>query len=251
MMRSLLTRGMLAGLFAGLLAAGAAAIFGEPQVTHAISFGDQLRQLAGQPADPVLVSRSVQSSVGMLTGMIIFGVAFGGILAIVFALAYGRIGAVRARATAALLAGAGLVAIYVVPALKYPTNPPSVGHPATIGHRTALYADMVILSVAAMVGAVMLGRYLITHRGLRGWDAALCGGFAYIGAVAIAMIVLPGVNEVPPAFSAVVLWRFRIGSTGIQLVLWTGVALIFGILAERLLEPEAHKIESSALHSGR
>jgi hypothetical protein len=38
MVRTLLIRGMLAGVLAGLLAFGFAKIFGEPQVDHAIAF---------------------------------------------------------------------------------------------------------------------------------------------------------------------------------------------------------------------
>jgi hypothetical protein len=34
-------------------------------------------------------------------------------------------------------------------------------------------------------------------------------------------------------FSAVVLWRFRVGSLGIHVVLWTTIGLLFGALAER------------------
>lgn len=236
MMRSLLIRGILAGLAAGLLAAGFAALVGETQVSHAISFEAQLRQLSGQPADPVLVSRSVQSSIGMLTGMVIYGIAFGGIFAIVFAAAYGRIGAIRARATAALLAAGGVVGIYLVPGLKYPANPPSIGHPDTLTHRTELYVEMLLLSVAILVGAVVLGRYLMSRRGFRGWDAALVGGLFYLAAISVLMVMLPAVSEVPAAFPATVLWRFRIASAGIQLVLWTSLAVIFGVLAERILE---------------
>jgi len=33
----------------------------------------------------------------------------------------------------------------------------------------------------------------------------------------------------------VVLWRFRVASLGTQLVLWAGIGLLFGALAERSL----------------
>jgi hypothetical protein len=38
---------------------------------------------------------------------------------------------------------------------------------------------------------------------------------------------------VPEQFSAVVLWRFRVAALSIQVVLWTTIGLIFGVLAER------------------
>ena len=41
------------------------------------------------------------------------------------------------------------------------------------------------------------------------------------------------INEVPETFSAVVLWRFRVASLGIQLILWTTIGLLFGALTEK------------------
>ena len=49
----------------------------------------------------------------------------------------------------------------------------------------------------------------------------------------LAYVVLPGVNEVPAGFPAAVLWRFRVASLGIQVVLWTTLGLVFGALTER------------------
>jgi 4-hydroxybenzoate polyprenyltransferase len=90
----------------------------------------------------------------------VYSAAFGGLFALVFAFAYGRMpGAFTPRAY--LLATIGFVAIYVVPNLKYPANPPSVGIPATIGIRTALYFSMIAISIAAMACSVSLKRLLL------------------------------------------------------------------------------------------
>ncbi len=34
------------------------------------------------------------------------------------------------------------------------------------------------------------------------------------------------------------MWQFRVAAIGIQAVLWTGFGLVFGHLAERVLEPK-------------
>ena len=95
------------------------------------------------PADePELVSRATQAGLGLLTGVTVYSAAFGGLFALAFALVNGRVGGLGVRANAALLAGGAFVSIYVVPNLKYPANPPSVGQPETIGSRTALYFAM-------------------------------------------------------------------------------------------------------------
>jgi hypothetical protein len=179
------------------------------------------------------VSRAVQSTAGLLTGILVYGCALGGIFSLVFAYAYGRIGSISPRATAAILAALGSVALILVPQIKYPANPPSIGEPATIATRTALYFTMIALSVIAAVAATSTARQL-AHR-LGGWNSAILGGAAYLVVITVAMFILPSVNEVPAAFSATTLWKFRLASLGVEAVLWTALGLIFGVFAERQL----------------
>ncbi len=228
-------RGMLAGALAGLLAFGFAWVFGEPQVDLAIGFEQHMRAAAGEAPEPELVSRAVQSTAGLLTGILVYGCALGGIFSLVFAYAYGRVGGLSPRATAAMVAALGFVTLILVPQIKYPANPPSVGEPDTIAVRTALYFTMIALSVIAAVAATSTARGLA--RRLGGWNSAMIGGVAYLIAVAAAIFILPPVNEVPADFSATTLWNFRLCSLGIQALLWTSFGLIFGVLAERQLSP--------------
>jgi hypothetical protein len=232
MVRTLLIRGMLVGVLAGLLAFGFARVFGEPQINLAIAFEEHVRQIAGEAPEPELVSREIQSTVGLLTGAVAYGAALGGIFALVFAYAHGRIGRLSPRVTSALLAAAGFFAIILAPQLKYPANPPSIGNPETLGLRTALYFTMIVLSVIASVAALGVGRRFASRLG--DWNAALIGAAVYIVLVSIAMLALPPINEAPADYSADVLWKFRVASLGIQLVLWTTLGLVFGALADRL-----------------
>jgi hypothetical protein len=127
MVKALLVRGMLAGVIAGLLAFGFAYTFGAAEIDYAISF-EQLQTAHAQAgaAGAVhehaeeLVSRTVQAGVGLLTAVVIYGAGIGGLFAIAFALAYGRMGQFGPRATAALLAAAGFVSVAMIPFLKYP-----------------------------------------------------------------------------------------------------------------------------------
>ena len=233
MVRALLVRGMLAGLAAGLLAFAFAWVFGEPQVDRAIGFEEHMHQMAGEAPEPELVSREVQSTVGLLTGVVVYATALGGIFSLVFAYAHGRLGRLSPRATAALLAVAGFVALILVPQVKYPANPPSIGAPETIGLRTALYFTMIALSVVAAIAAVSTARQAGRRLGV--WNGAILAGAAYLVAIAAGMLILPPVNEVPADFSAATLWNFRLASLGIELVLWTALGLVFGVLAERRL----------------
>src|SRR6266404_4437680 len=171
MVRTLLIWGMLVGIVAGLLGFGFAKIFGEPQVDHAIAFEDQMDRAKGEAPGPELVSRQVQSGVGLLTGVLVYGTALGVLFALVFAFAYQRVGRLSARVTAALLAGAGFLSLVLVPQLKYPANPPSVSQPETIGYRSELLFLMILISLAAFVCAVMIAHRLAARYG--SWNAAL------------------------------------------------------------------------------
>ena len=250
MVGGLLLRGMLAGIIAGLLAFGFARVFGEPQVERAIAFealsaqgahshGADAAQAghshgaADAEEESGLVSRKVQSTIGLLTGVIVYAAGLGGLFALVFAFAYGRIGNLDPRSLAALLAIAAFLAVYLVPALKYPANPPAVGQPETIGDRTGLYFFMVAYAIAALAFVVSIGRHLASRLGR--WNGWLAASAAFIVIIAIGQALLPDISEVPADFPAVVLWRFRVASLGTQLVLWAGIGLIFGFLAERIL----------------
>ena len=233
MVRTLLIWGMVVGIVAGLLAFGFAKIFGEPQVDRAIAFEDQMDRAKGEAPEPELVSRAVQSGVGLLTGVVVYGTALGGLFALAFAFAYQRIGRLSARGTSALLAAAGFVAIFLVPQLKYPSNPPSVGQPETIGYRSELFFLMILISVAALSLAIVIAPRLAARYG--NWNGALLAAAVFIVIIVVAQVLLPDINEVPDQFPAVVLWRFRIVSLGIQLILWATFGLLFGVLAERVL----------------
>jgi hypothetical protein len=235
MARALLLRGMLAGALAGLVAFGFAWIFGEPQVGVAIGFERHLHAIVGEAREPELVSRAVQSTAGLLTGILVYGSALGGVFSVVFACAYGRVGRLSPRATAAMVAVLGFAALILVPQIKYPANPPSVGEPDTIAVRTRLYFMMIALSVIAAIAATSTARQLARRIG--GWNSAMIGGMGYLIVVAVTMVILPPVNEAPGDFPATTLWNFRLASLGIQAVLWAALGLIFGVLAERQLSP--------------
>ena len=239
MVRALLIRGMLAGALAGLLACGFAWIFGEPQVDVAIGFEQHTHAAAGEAFQSEIVSRAVQSTAGLLIGILVYGCAVGGIFSLVFAYAYGRIGSPHPRATAAALAAAGFLTLILVPQIKYPANPPPIGEPESIAARTALYFTMIALSVIAAVAATSSACQLI--RRLGGWNSAMAGGAAYLAVVTVSMLILPSANEVPADFSATTLWNFRIASLGTEAVLWIALGLVFGLLAERQLLPPASR----------
>ncbi|GAB3568275.1 CbtA family protein [Amycolatopsis endophytica] len=237
-MRALLVRGMLAGLIAAVLAALFAYAVGEPPVNAAIGLEEAAAHASGEHShEEELVSRGVQSTLGLLTAVGVYGIAIGGLLAIAFALVYGRLGSLRPGPTATLLTGAAFVVVVLVPFLKYPANPPAVGQPDTIGERTGLYFGFIALSLAFAVAAAAAGRQVALRSGAAA--GAIAGGAVYLVPAALTARLMPVINEVPEDFPATTLWDFRIASLGTQVVLWTVLGVTFGLLARRALTAPA------------
>jgi hypothetical protein len=159
----------------------------------------------------------------------------------------------------------GFVTLYLVPFLKYPPNPPAVGHDDTIGARTGLYLVMVVGSVLAALLAVWFGQRMVARFG--NWNATLLGIFVFLVLVGVLMAVLPPLGQLPlnieqygdlatetpqplrdargalvfPGFDADLLYWFRLYSLGAQLLLWTVIGLCFAPLAERVLGPREYQ----------
>ena len=223
---------MLVGLAAGMVAFILAHFFGEPSVAAAIAV-----EGAGHPPEvgmAELVSRSVQSTVGLLVALLAFGASIGGLFGVAFAMAQGRLGRMGARTSAALIALVGFVTIYLVPFIKYPANPPAVGRPETIGQRSGLYFTMVLLSILAAVVAVVVARQI--HR-FCSWDRVLTGVGIYLTLVTICMAIMPQVNAVGSAFPATTLWSFRAGSLLTEFAVWATLGLLYGGLTDRASRP--------------
>jgi predicted cobalt transporter CbtA len=269
MEKRIILRGVLVGAVAGLLAFLFARIFAGPQIQAAIDYEsgregaqdavNKAAGLAAEPAGPDIFSRTVQANLGIGIGMVAFGVAMGALFAVAYALCLGRVGNLRPRTLSMLVALGGFLGLYLVPFVKYPANPPSIGHPQTISQRGGLYLIIVVASVGSLVLAVVLGQRLAPRFG--NWNATLLAGAAFIVAIGILMAVLPPLGhlstnvhaygrhptETPlpltdangtivyPGFPADLLFEFRFYSVAAQLILWTALGLAFAPLAERLL----------------
>ncbi|ANM12003.1 MULTISPECIES: CbtA family protein [unclassified Rhizobium] len=233
MVGNLLLRGMFAGLIAGFLVFAFAHVFGEPLIDAAIAFEEASAQAAGQATEPEIVSRATQAGLGLFTGVMPYTVAVGGLFALVVAFVHGRVSNLSARGTSAVIALAAFVAIVLVPAFKYPANPPAVGNAETIGVRTELFFLMIVVSLAALIAAVALSRRLSQRFGL--WNGAIIAGIAYLVFMGLVLYLLPPINEVPENFSAMVLWRFRTTTLAMHAILWATLGLAFGALAEKRL----------------
>jgi Probable cobalt transporter subunit (CbtA) len=248
--KRLIARGLLAGAVGAVLAFLFARVCAEPVIGRAIAFedgrSDALDAHGVHEHGAELFSRGVQANAGLGFGVLIFGLAMGALFSVLFCVVWARARTVGPRQLSALLAAGAFVAVYLVPFLKYPPNPPAVGQADTIGARTGWYLVMVLASVALAIAAVWLARRLAARFGA--WNGGLVAGAAYVLAITVVAVALPVVDETPvplrdasgaiiyPGFPADVLYEFRLLSLGAQLVLWAAIGLVFAALARRPLE---------------
>ncbi|MET8280666.1 CbtA family protein [Micromonospora sp. NPDC005174] len=234
---TVLLRGLLAGLVAGLLAGTFAYVVGEPHVEAAIAIEEAAAAThAESPVDghqhdeDALVGRNGQRG-GLFLATGLFGAAMGGLLATAYVLLSRRRRAVDDGRGGLLLAGGALLGVVIVPFLKYPPNPPAVGDPSTIDQRTVTYLLMVVLGLVAVWSGSLGYRSVGEHSPVWLRASAAVGGFLLV--TVVSYVVLPSFQEVPGDFPATLLWSFRLASLGTQVVLWTGLGLLFAALMHR------------------
>src|SRR6201999_1630831 len=180
-------RGALAGVFAGVLGFIFARIFAEPVINQAIDYESgrdswlaRLNKAAGRPVSPdgpEIFSRTIQSTIGVGTGIIAFSAAMGALIAVAYLVLHGRF-SVRPRNLVWMIAGFGFGGVYLLPFVKYPANPPAIGHTFTITTRGQLYLTMVAGSLILLGLAVWLARKLTPRLGVLG--AVVVSGTAFL-----------------------------------------------------------------------
>jgi len=226
-----LRRGLAAGLMAGLLAGLFGCFVGEPALDRAIALEEA--SAGGHPGghhEEEVFSRSTQKA-GLFFATGLSGATAGGIFGLAFAFFRERLASRRNLVRSVSLAGAVFCGVVLIPALKYPANPPSVGDPETIGARTIAYFALIGLSLLAILAAWQLSRTL-RERGMSAPARRLSVGIGLAVMVVAVFLALPAV---PPAedFPAGLLWSFRLAALGTQAVLWAGIGVLFGLLSER------------------
>ncbi|MFT4082413.1 MAG: CbtA family protein [Nocardioides sp.] len=280
MEKQLIGRGVLSGAIAGLVMFVFARIFAEPIIQKAIDYEsardaaqDALDKAAGKAipaAGPDIFSRTIQGNLGIGAGLILFGAAMGALVAVAYIICIGRTGRIRPRPLGYLVPAFFFVGVYLVPFIKYPSNPPAIGHEETIRTRGALYLILVFCSCLFLFLAVYVGQKL--HRRWSVTTSAVLVGIGYLAVMTVIMLILPALGhlhanvveygkhatETPlpltdedgtivfPGFPADVLAQFRAYSVGAQVILWGVMALVFAPLAERVLAPVARTQRTTA-----
>ncbi|MBW3638237.1 MAG: CbtA family protein [Actinobacteria bacterium] len=220
-MRNVFVRGAVSGAAAGLATSLAAYFFLEPTLDAAIA-------LEGPSDGGGPVGRETQKLLGMPLGFVFAGLALG----LLFAFAYRVLPSRTEPWQRSLgLAAGGFAALALIPALRYPANPPGVGDPETIAGRTSGYLLAVALGVLVVTGSYGAVRALRA----RGVSAPVRQSAVVVLAVlvvAVGFALLPD-NTDPVGAPAALVWEFRIRSLGLLVLLYAVLGATFGALSLR------------------
>jgi hypothetical protein len=177
-----------------------------------------------------MFSRGTQQLGGMAAA-VLYGAALGAVFTLAYALVRHRLRTADDWRASVALAAAGLTAVFLLPFLKYPANPPAVGDPDTIGRRTALYLVAVGWSLLATWGGWRAWRALVA-RGMPAHSAAPATLAIWVALATVGLVVLPA-NADPVEAPATLIWQFRLATVAGAGAYWSVMGMVFGWLRVR------------------
>jgi putative cobalt transporter subunit CbtA len=218
-----LTRYLVPGAVAGIVSYGFSRVMIEPLIGVAVDYEAAHEHEHGHE----LFTRAVQENVGAAIGVVVFGVAMGALFGVAYTVlrtVLERRGVMADPTGLSLLLAAGMfAAIVLVPSLKFPANPPTVGLEDTIGERSSTFLAITGVSVVAACAAVAAG--LVWSRRWGTWRAVGVAVGGYAAVMLCTMALLPSFHEVPADFPAEVLAEFRIYSLLNLALMWAVIGV--------------------------
>jgi hypothetical protein len=187
-LKGFLLRGLAAGAAGGLATALFIRFVTEVPIGYALRFEDATG-IGLPPGDPAEFSRSTQHWGGMAAA-VLYGLFLGIIFAIVAAAFHDRLRGRNEFARVGKVAIAAFVATSLLPGLKYPPNPPTVGDPDTISNRTMSYLSLMLASMLIVLAAWWLWERL-TRQGVDGAKRFALGGGAFVLMATAAFLIWP------------------------------------------------------------
>ena len=221
---------LVSGFVAGVIHGTVNLVIVEPYLDEAIEIENQSLFATGLAEDtPQFWAeyssyRDWQKSGQLLAGGIL-GMSIGALFGIVFAYSRNSLPKGHTLKKTFVLAAIMWLTIFIIPFLKYPANPPTVGDVDTVVLRSILYLSFIAISGFSAVGFFILYKKLQNKKkGL-----AFVGYAVFITTVFFIMPVNP--DEVKAPMDLVN--SFRIMSVIAVTTFWIAEAIIFGMLWQK------------------
>ena len=216
---------LLSGCFAGIIHGFVNMAIVEPYLDEAIGIENQNLFESGEEEDTPQFQAEYESyriwqKSGQILAGAILGTSMGALFGIVFALSKKVLPGEHHIKKALVLSGIMWLTIYLIPFLKYPANPPTVGDADTVVFRAILYLSFIAISGFGVVGFYQLFKKLQKGKKI----VAVIGYAAFISSVFFLMPENP--DEVTAPMDLVN--GFRIMSVVAVSIFWIAIAVILG-----------------------
>ncbi|QLH06764.1 CbtA family protein [Nitrosopumilus ureiphilus] len=226
---------LISGAFAGFIHGTVNFAIVEPYLDQAIGIENQNLFATGDEEDTPefwveYEGYRVWQKSGQILAGVILGISVGALFGIVFALSRNSLPGNNDRKKALVLAGVMWFTIYIIPFLKYPANPPTVGDSETVVIRAILYLSFIAISGIGAVVFYKLSKKFQNKKKL----VSLIGYAVFISAVFFVMPENP--DEITASMSLVN--EFRLMSALGVTSFWVSIGVILGFLWNRF---ESHK----------
>jgi predicted cobalt transporter CbtA len=224
---------LLSGAIAGTILGVLNQALVEPYIDRAISIETQNAIKEGEVVYPVeLQNYRLWQKAGEIAAGAILGTSLGALFGIVFV--YSRSLLLHSDSNvkkALILAGIMWFVLFLVPALKYPANPPAVGDPDTIYYRESLYIGLLAISGFSALGLALLYRMLGNRTNNK--NRIIIVPVIYAAIMVGAFLVLPP-NPDKITAPADLVQGFRIASAFTMTIFWGLLGITLGAFWDRL-----------------
>ena len=237
-----LVSGAIAGVILGLINQAIV----EPFIDKAISIETQRHIARGESIDTTQQSQyRVWQKGGEVVGAAMYGVSLSALFGIVFVYSRRSLPGMDNKRKALFLAAMMFFVIFLIPALKYPANPPAVGNPDTIYYREILYVGFIAVSgFSALALALSYGK-LRTYLSGRKKMVLLIVPLLYAVIMISAYITFPP-NPDKVTIPANLIVSFRIASVTTIGIFWGVLGMIVGLLWDKFKLHGTNRIASSS-----
>lgn len=222
---------LLAGCFAGIIHGATNLAIVEPYLDEAIGIENQNLFASGEEKDTpqfwveYSAYRDWQKGGQVLAGAIL-GTSIGALFGIVFAYSRKILPGQHDVKKALVLAGIMWLTIYLIPFLKYPANPPTVGDSETVVLRATLYLAFIAISGFSVIGFYQLSKKFQGRKKL----VAVIGYTAFMTAMFVVMP--PNPDEITAPMELVN--GFRVMSVVAVSVFWLALGIILGLFWQKI-----------------
>jgi len=222
---------LVSGSFAGLIYGGLNLVIVEPFLDDATNIENQNLFASGEESDTAEFwveynsYRSWQKG-GQILASTILGASLGSLFGIVFAYSRKSLPSDNNIRKTIVLAGIMWFVLFVIPFLKYPANPPTVGETETVMLRGILYLSFIAISGFSALGFYQLHKRLVANKKI----IAIIGYGIFITSV---FFLMPD-NPDKITVSTELVDGFRIFTFFTTSIFWLSLALILGAFWQKL-----------------